>query len=392
MSVASDVMEAGGLGTFNLDHGFPEAVVRGFRSGFLTDYDYHHLTQCESLEDMKMNLQETDYDQFMANEQHIIPVTFRDKALQKLVQEMEFLRAHAVEPLATFLDYISYEFMIDNVMLLLKGTLSGRSANELIKQCHPLGLFKESTMRSIPAFEASPKGYADLYQTVLIDTPVGPYFSQYLQDNAEQLSDASEMRNILEEVQIEVIKNSLHKLYLEDFYRVCQAIGGETAEFMGHLIKLRADRMAVNIAVNSIGTPLNEPAMRSTRQKLFPAVGYLYPAGTARLAEVTDEGQMEGALSAVPEYQKLYASIAGAKDKTLEDLFYEKDVQALEVAFEGQMHFAPFYAYVKLKQQEIRNLVWIAECILQGQKDEINKFVPIFSDSSPWRLAGKLNR
>lgn len=30
------------------------------------------------------------------------------------------------------------------------------------------------------------------------------------------------MRNILEEVQIEIIKNSLHKLYLEDFYRVCQ--------------------------------------------------------------------------------------------------------------------------------------------------------------------------
>ena len=30
------------------------------------------------------------------------------------------------------------------------------------------------------------------------------------------------MRNILEEVQIEIIKNSLFKLYLEDFYRVCQ--------------------------------------------------------------------------------------------------------------------------------------------------------------------------
>ena len=47
-----------------------------------------------------------------------------------------------------------------------------------------------------------------------------------------------------------MIKNSLHKLYLEDFYRVCQAIGGETAVFMGHLIKLRADRMAINITVN----------------------------------------------------------------------------------------------------------------------------------------------
>lgn len=52
MSIAGDVPAAGGLGTFNLEHGFPEAVVRGFRSGFLTDYDYHHLTQCETLDGM----------------------------------------------------------------------------------------------------------------------------------------------------------------------------------------------------------------------------------------------------------------------------------------------------------------------------------------------------
>ena len=40
----------GGLSTFNMAHGFVEALVRGMRSSFLTDSDYHHLTQCENLE------------------------------------------------------------------------------------------------------------------------------------------------------------------------------------------------------------------------------------------------------------------------------------------------------------------------------------------------------
>jgi hypothetical protein len=40
----------GGMATFNMGHGFVEALVRGMRSSFLSDSDYHHLTQCENLE------------------------------------------------------------------------------------------------------------------------------------------------------------------------------------------------------------------------------------------------------------------------------------------------------------------------------------------------------
>lgn len=49
-------------------------------------------------------------------------------------------------------------------------------------------------MRLIPAFEASPKGYADLYQTVLVDTPIGPYFSQFLEQQQERLTNAAQVR------------------------------------------------------------------------------------------------------------------------------------------------------------------------------------------------------
>jgi hypothetical protein len=43
-------VEIGGLATFNMQHGFIEAIIRGFRSGFLEDSQYHHLTQSETLE------------------------------------------------------------------------------------------------------------------------------------------------------------------------------------------------------------------------------------------------------------------------------------------------------------------------------------------------------
>ena len=40
----------GGMISFNMLHAFPEAIVRGMRSGMLSDADYHHLTQCETLD------------------------------------------------------------------------------------------------------------------------------------------------------------------------------------------------------------------------------------------------------------------------------------------------------------------------------------------------------
>ena len=53
------------------------------------------------------------------------------------------------------------------------------------------------------------------------------------------------------------------------------------------------------------------------------------------------------------------------------------------------MHYGVFYAYVKLKEQEIRNLVWISECIVQRQKSKIDKYIKIFDNDADWRRVAR---
>merc|ERR1712063_5488 len=53
---------------------------------------------------------------------------------------------------------------------------------------------------------------------------------------------------------------------------------------------------------------------------------------------------------------------------SIEDVVYAENVYLYEMAFEQQFHFAPFYAWVKLREQEIRNIRWIVSMIRWTEK------------------------
>jgi len=46
---------------FNTEWGYLEALTRGFKNGMLKHSDYLNLTQCDSLEDVMISIQGTDY-------------------------------------------------------------------------------------------------------------------------------------------------------------------------------------------------------------------------------------------------------------------------------------------------------------------------------------------
>lgn len=57
--------------------------------------------------------------------------------------------------------------MIDNIVLLITGTLHERPISELITKCHPLGTFMQMETLHIASTPA------ELYTAVLVDTPLG---------------------------------------------------------------------------------------------------------------------------------------------------------------------------------------------------------------------------
>ena len=117
-----------------------------------------------------MQLSSTDYGNFLANEPSPISTsTITDKATQLLVDQFNFIKSNAVEPLSTFLDYMTYAYMIDNVVLLITGTLHERDTHELLERCHPLGVFD-----TLPALCVA-TNVEELYQSVLVETPLGEH-------------------------------------------------------------------------------------------------------------------------------------------------------------------------------------------------------------------------
>jgi len=331
-----------------------EALTRGMKAELLQAEDYSKLKQCDALSDLRLYLVSKCYKDVLQNELDVVdPTDLVKLCTETFVLNFKQLVSMASEPLTTILDYIKYGFMIDNVVLIMAGAVCGRSLVGLKENFHPLGLF-DSIENLLVANDLK-----EIHRLVLVDTPISHYFNACLRSDN------------LDESRIEFIRNSAHKVYLEDFIDTCTRLqdGSKSVSALLELLYFEADRRVMNIAVASLGTEMSA----SDKINLFPKHGHLFPNVHISLASCTTIDKIQAVLRSSASLCGYVGRLSTVDIDVFDKVLYEEEQKLCESVFTRDSGYAIFMAYTKLYEQELRNILWVAECLVQHQKGRFHE-------------------
>jgi V-type H+-transporting ATPase subunit d len=125
---------------------------------------------------------------------------------------------------------------------------------------------------------------------------------------------------------------------------------------------------------------------------MCPTFGYLFPGLSREIHRAANIDQLRDAVKIYDEYRLLLENVPNPEKreemenftgKSLDDMVFANNVKKYSMAYEQQFHYAAFYAFLKLKEQEIKNVEYMFRAI-STRTEEFDARVRKYEDFIPF--------